>query len=826
MRVLRVTAAMLAVVAFTGVSAVVPGQAASDVPGVTITKTVTDGKGVSHAISLTVSQNENLTPRQNVSVSWSGAVPSHNYTVLSNPALNNHTEYPMVLMQCWGSDTDSSLDPSHCATGSALNAFTPSVYKDTDKTVRNSTNTYNRGLSAHTLKFQARNGTWYNMYYDSSGQYDSIPSELRAGTALALTARGEWTGANGSRSNVSFEMRGADEYPVLGCSDTQTCTLVAVPILDPQCPPDAAPDCTAGPKTPAGPGELSTESKYLKANDWWLGTNWRNRISVPLSFSPRQTCEVVDGRQPVPISGSELASNVMFYHWDPYFCLDPKRFKLKYITQSEPLARQALTTTEVTGPGANAILTSLPVGKSTRPVVHAPVLDTGFAVSFLIDDADHNQVQQLRLTPLLLAKLITQSYEGGSREPALSGNPEGLFLDPEFTKVNPGLKVANRTAIDANVIMPQPTQTDVIWALTSYINADPEARAWLDGAPDEYSGMVVNPVFRGYTLPQLAAELRDTTPDPYDADAPCTKGGQVPYFSLQKQSVNLLQDAVTALLNRQSPAASDCDTVPDRPTTGTFIKKDPQIIGSTRLIAITSLGQAATYLTPTAQLQVHKLAADNRLWASPTSDGMVAALGYTVQDKDSGVLSLDYQHLAPNAYPGTLPVYAAIPTAGLDKGLAANYAQFLTFAAGDGQKPGTGIGALPPGYAPLPAVLRQYTLQAAKAVAEQKGEVPTPPQNLAEQIRNQAGLTAPFNSGGTGGIGVPKAGSVPDKAAPATAANPDGSKELPTTLATTRGVDSWLAGWGLPILLGVGLIAGVAAPLVRLFAVLRRRRRT
>jgi len=39
---------------------------------------------------------------------------------------------------------------------------------------------------------------------------------------------------------------------------------------------------------------------------------------------------------------------------------------------------------------------------------------------------------------------------------------------------------------------------------------------------------------------------------------------------------------------------------------------------------------------PMAQLQVHKLASGQRLFASPTADSMTAALGYTVQDKDSG----------------------------------------------------------------------------------------------------------------------------------------------------------------------------------------------
>ena len=39
-----------------------------------------------------------------------------------------------------------------------------------------------------------------------------------------------------------------------------------------------------------------------------------------------------------------------------------------------------------------------------------------------------------------------------------------------------------------------------MWALTSWIDADPEARTWLDGYPDPW-GMKVNENYRGIDLP-------------------------------------------------------------------------------------------------------------------------------------------------------------------------------------------------------------------------------------------------------------------------------------------------------------------------------------
>ena len=802
-----------------------PATADTGSSGVTVKKTFADGKGVSHTVSFSVSQSTNLLARQNVVVGWTGAVATHNYSVTTNPASNNNDEYPMVLMECWGTD-NGNLDPTQCGTSMGLNAFVPAVVKDTntDKTV-NSTHVWNFGIT-HQFQFQAVDGAWYNMYYGGSDSTkDSIPPELRSNSSLPLNARGEWSDTTGSRSGVPFEMRSAGEYPFLGCSDTKACTLVAVPITDPVCAATAAANCKAGAKTPVGPGSVATTgiNPYVRANAWWLASNWANRLSVGLAFAPVHPCDVVDQRKPVTISGSEPAAPALSYYWAPRFCLDPKSFRLTYVTQSDPLARTALTTSTPSGYQSNAILTTLPVTGSPRPVVQAPVLDTGFAVSFLVDDAGGNQITQLKVTPLLLAKLMTQSYEAGSGEAALKGNPYSMFRDPEFKAVNPGFAVGDQTpVIDYNLIMPQPTQTDVIWALTNYINADPEARAWLSGAPDNYSGMVVNPAFRGYALPQLYAELRDITPDPpirtqseQSSDYACVHAlsSPPPYFNLVKQSVATLQDAVLALLTQQSPAPRVCDSNPTNATHGTFVKSDPQVVGSRNLIAITSVPLADQYVMPMAQLQVHQLANGTRVFAGPSIDSMAAALGYTVQDKDSGVLSLDYPHLSANSYPGTLPVYAAIPTAGLDKATAQAYASFLTFAATDGQQPGTDVGHLPPGYAPLPDVLKQYTLAAAAAVAAQNGYVPPPPSDIASQVRGSASLTR---------VGTNTPNSVPAGAAAPSASSPSSAGEAPkstvTTLATTRGVDSWLAAWGLPILLGVGLLAGVAVPLVRLAA--------
>jgi hypothetical protein len=199
-------------------------------------------------------------------------------------------------------------------------------------------------------------------------------------------------------------------------------------------------------------------------------------------------------------------------------------------------------------------------------------------------------------------------------------------------------------------------------------------------------------------------------------------------------------------------------------------------------------------------------------------------------------------HMAPqpgdcpvvDQWPGVMPVYAAIPTCGLDSTLANQYADVLTFAAGAGQTPGTGAGNRPPGYTPLPKAYADYTRAAAQAVRDQKCVVPPPPADLAGAVRDQLGLPAPGTPGSdgsnlgtgvrngaspTGGNGTPAAANTPGSAnTPGTGVAPSSVNARPGTVAATRGTDSWLAGWGLALLLAVELLAGVAVPLVQVAA--------
>ena len=64
------------------------------------------------------------------------------------------------------------------------------------------------------------------------------------------------------------------------------------------------------------------------------------------------------------------------------------------------------------------------------------------------------------------------------------------------------------------------SDSDVMYALTSYINADPEARAWLNGTPDPW-GMTVNPAYQGISLPLSSWPQLDTYTPPSQSTDPC-----------------------------------------------------------------------------------------------------------------------------------------------------------------------------------------------------------------------------------------------------------------------------------------------------------------
>jgi hypothetical protein len=858
--------------------------------------------------SLSVSKTQNLHGLEVLDISWTGAHPTANIVPDANNVATGggssalSQEYPVVLLQCRGVDSPDvppaqRLDPTTCWRSSGFqyffgdsSAFPPwrlDMYggaAQRAQVVGEPPGACNvAGLSArYWVPFRAADGTIYNGGNSGCAGMPPEASQGASGQAFPSNETYAVSGGDGRGSAKFYVMNAADNLS-LGCSQTQACSLVAVPVMGMSCdvaaaglpPEDQVPTGTAADDAmsrcsntgiTAGTGTGSIDDLAVQGSLWWSASNWRNRVTVPLSFAQvGDPCAVTGKNGDVEIYGSELMSDASS-QWNPHFCLDSNLFTLKHVTFPEPAAR-ILVAKGIGQPGGveAAYSAYAPTGTYPGPVVNAPVALTGFAIAFQVSDANNGEVRSLKLTPRLLAKLLTESYTaaGFIPTPSMAANPNSMALDHEFQVLNPGIPLSGTPA--AATLMALSSDSDVMYALTSYIYNDPEARSWLDGTPDPW-GMVVNPHYRTgsheVTLPTASWPLLDPTPNLAYAkislgnDGPNGKGcdpiASTPFYNLVAAPVPTLQQLSLSLEFSQPNQTLLCTgdgvvvpfglaRLPRQPTNGRF------------MLGVVSLAQANRLELDTASLQTKV-----GTFVAPSDASLQAAAGLLTPDSASQTWQIppDAIRTTPSgaaAYPGTMLVNAEIPTQGINQADAKRYARFLQFAIGPGQTPGTETGQLPAGYLPMTAANGMgaqvaYTKAAADAVAAQAGTVPSldgstaatpspPPASASSSATTGPGTTssspppspaasspASSSSGGPGstlGLG-PVFGSSSSQggtARPPVQA-PEGSSPLGPigkTIAIISRVAASVVRWLLYFALG-GLVAAAA-----FYAVARRR---
>lgn len=875
----------------------------------TVTKNTVDGgpqgkgngTGVSRAISLTMDKTTELQGRERVGVSWTGAQPTPNPFAAGGEVAR---EFPMVLMQCRGVDSPTTqIDRRTCFVDNSqrnnsngylqADALVPEAGDPAAADVPFSTpfpppvckfigeGNVPGTSPADGLPYVGVDGSVYYFCVDPELNPKSYPPDLpQVEAALRTQSYAAATLPDGTGS-YQFEVRTREQHGTLGCSADVACSLVAVPVMQPNCLPGAASAglCALGSQSVGSaedPGRYT--NPFLKKDTWWFESNWRNRLSIPLEFLPTAgQCSLADSRPALNLDGSELMAGAM-RQWLPRFCLDgTSPFRLSYAPTGEALARANLS-----GGRLDAALTTRPAETTDPPVVNAPIAVTGFAVSFTVEsreffvDPRTIPVREINLTPRLLAKLLTESYPSsvGSymgptspSHPTIGKNPKALNLDPDFLAANPAYAATPGDKTEFPYISLVSVDSDVIYELTRYVVADPAARAWLAGAPDEY-GMVINPEFTDVAWPSGQVELRDTTPELKELVEGvlfhgCAQDG-VPQLNRLVNPVQSLLETGQSVLDSKPLAVVRCKEVSkvvDDKTVLTWDidKRQFQAEGNRATLAISSVADAAQYNVDVAGLQVGTDEEDKPVFVKPTEKSMRTALGAMEVDPTTKTLRLDHSKLSAFAYPGTMVVNAAVPTTGLEPTLAGNYASFLEQAAGPLQTPGTAVGQLPAGYVPLPEELAAVTRAAAGLVRAQQGNtVPetSPPDVPTDQVPAAVGRTdpaGPFTPGGglgapitgrpaagpgaTGTTGggsavtgtttgggaagsptVPTVAPVGDPAAPVQPAGvlPEttpGEPPLAAPTANTRADQSAAGRWALPTLLGAGLLAGVLGPL-------------
>jgi len=839
----------------------------------------------SRKITLSVSQTSGLRDRQGLDVTWSGARPTGGIVSDPHSGAAIDEEYPMVLLQCRGIDStgvaaSKRVSPQTCWTGTPVERFIASYSPlfpawRVDRYAAPAERTHNPGVPSprptfcfspppveHWLPFLSSNGT---IYHGGPRGCDGIAPEatdLDATTGLPSNTTYAATRLDGTGS-ARFDVRDDINNGSLGCSSIQPCTLVAVPIMGVSCDVtaaslpivdrptgtdavDASRECTK-----AGsflPGQLASPTGggndlAVSGSLWWSASNWRNRISVPLSMSPlASACSLQAGAPSADIYGSELLVQATT-QWAPKFCQDPKAVTIKHVQVGEPQARNLLLTGSVDA----AFTTVRQAGGYPRPVVHAPVAVTGFSVSYTIDGANGDPYRSLKLTPRLLAKLLTASYPALSIIQAdyssLKSNPLNMSVDPEFIALNPGLTQGVAATYSASSLYALSSDSDVLYALTSYINADPEARAWLDGTPDPW-GMVVNANYKKIELPVQSWPLLDTY-EPKSYYRPgindCLFDAPVPFLPLVAAPTSRLATISLAMQYAIAPSQVVCV----QPFAPSYVGQKLNAIGRQTagyrfLLGLSSLGDAKRFGLDQAALQTHVTSgaeskftdATGRTFVAP-SDASLRAAAVTIAPTSNPVdWQLSYDALRTDtklagAYPGTMLIFADVATKGLSPQSARGLSSFLSLVAGSGQTPGVGVGNLAPGFLPMTranglGAMADYTARAAAAVAAQNGVVPplVPVTPTASPLPRPTPTTPAVVA--TTGNGSPTTAATPT-ASPSASASPSPSTsssviaDAPAALKT-RGIDPGLTGLAIPALLGIVVVVSILTVVTMLFS--------
>ncbi|MBB5869915.1 hypothetical protein F4553_003294 [Allocatelliglobosispora scoriae] len=657
---------------------------------------VVRGRGAAADLSITVAQTKNLT-NQVVAVSWSGAATTAPGSGLFGVDF-------IQIMQCWG-DAPSGPTREQCQFGGLAGDGRGGPWV-ASRQVR-----YGRGLvdPAETITAE------YVPFRSVTGKVvagDRQSNDLFDGNTTNEAPFG-LTRADGTGQEF-FEMQTGREAPGLGCGEAvvrggktvgRPCWLVIVPRGRTEVDGSAR----------SGSNTSRQESSPLSQ------TNWNNRIVVPLTFLPLGlVCPL--GAAERPVMGQEIAAEAVS-RWQPSLCQQAGGAIFGYSQTSDDIARARLVTAD---PGLVFLTRPLPTADvpSARPPVYAPIALTGLTIAFNIDSQSRGdappevkarngqRINELNLTPRLVAKLITQSYRQAVVDPRatqVANNPSDMTRDPDFKALNPTFANLSLPGI-ADIVLPIGL-SDANGQLWAWLMADEEASAFLTGHPDEW-GMRINsnfviptPPVDDYPKADLACVILDERLSPL-----CTLDAY-PY-------ADDMHDAARAASRGEPLGHAQSDTEAFPPV---WRKNPTQPSGSRQLMALMDAATATRYGMPTAKL---RNAAGQ--FVGPTTAALLAGVEAMRTNPVGGVLEPDPPRRVAAAYPLTTVTYAATAPAALTAKQKRDYATFLRFAAGAGQTPGFSIGQLPLGYAPLPEALRARTRAVASALAGGPSASPGP----------------------------------------------------------------------------------------------------
>lgn len=744
-------------------------------------------------LSVTVSQTTNL-GSQGIRLTYTGGRQS------AQPSNEVAGANFLQVMQCWGDLEDASGKPVLDAHGQAQPDRTTCQY-GAGQTL--GVPGQSRTSTKASLADVAPDDEQY--LYPGSGFFDppkvSIPFRSVTGKTLQTIAGGkivstedidnnefftknttnelDWAPFSAAGSGTAtFEVQTNMQAPGLGCGNPQThsdgsvtgqaCWLVIIP------------------RGTHDVGEQSVTKSAL------LSENWSHRLAVKLGFRALGVrCPL--GAAEKTLAGSELMTSAVA-SWQPKLCGSAGGSIYSLIVANEA---DQLAASTGTAPAALALTTRALSDGSADNLTYAPVAVTGLAVAFAVDhssdpldpdavpqdvkDLDQQPVTQLNLTPRLVAKLLTDSYVNAlptyAVVPYLGKNPQNITKDPDFLAVNDPMwrhqNLASPGLADALVSLGRSDSAVAVW---NYVLSDPDAVAFLAGEPDPW-GMVVNPynatVASKNPTGTAATFPMDSFPkaDPVTVDLQKMPGSELNLVTWRPYAADL--DTAGYWVLRGDARLVEWDGLA---TTPQYKVGSRNLTGQQKVIGLTDTAAAAKYQVYTAALRN----AAGAFVAPSTASMAAAAAVMTPTATQPQVRALDYTSAAvkkaTDAYPLTVPVYAATNASAGDAATRAAYAAFISYAAGSGQTPGTDDGQLPDGYAPMPSTWQAVAKAAAATIAA--GPTPAPTDSAAPDTSAPTTLdvsraaTASVSSQVLAGGAGPASAAIPAPAPSGAAAGP------------------------------------------------------
>jgi hypothetical protein len=774
----RVVVALLAMMLGAVVISALPGAQPASADGAPGDSAMTkSGEGEFKDLKVTVSQSKNLI-NQTVTVSWTGGAPTR--------PVGGFSRNYLQIMQCWGDDPNGP-DRTQCQFG-GVNTLQAGRNVQSRQVVNGLTLVDPKEkLALPAGVFGTPHVPFWAVGKErpvdatNTDNNDFFDSQVTNEVSLARTH------TDGSGVEY-FEVQTVRQAAGLGCGDPVTaggvtkgrsCWLVIVP--------RGSTEVDGSTRTDDVNGRL--QSSPLSA------TNWDKRISFPLEFLPvGDACPI--GSPERRIIGHELVVDAVT-SWQPALCTGGGAL-YSYSQLPDDVARNLVL--GGSSPGLALVTNPIPPDQAPpdNPLVYAPVGLSGLTIAFNIErqppdpqdpeappTPEQEQAGQrfttMKLTPRLVAKLLTQSYTGAVLAPpdSMKHNPLGLTVDPEFLELNPDYKGFSDFTTPPDALV-QIGGADVTTQLWSWVKADPDASAFLAGKPAP-SGMVVNSNNQDLSLPTSTFPRNDQSC--IDVNVATGVNGRLCTQDAHPFT-NDMHDAGRSAARGDSKGQNL--VVGPSGNAAIPAKVGRQQASRRALLAVVDVATAARYGLPTAAL---RNAAGQ--FMPPTTASLHAGEAAMKPSTVPGVLASDPSATDPAAYPLTALSYAVTSPSTLQAAAGKEYAAFVRYAAGPGQEPGVQPGQLPLGMAPLPTALRaQATAVAAIIEALGKTSDAPPPPTLPGDVPGGAiGSTAGTNSAPGSAATTPNSSGGPSAPGPSVPPPGPGSPvPVPTAPNLTQSV--------------------------------------